>query len=139
MCEACNWVGHGEQPKGSNRGPLPDRCLEYVGYALGNPWCAAFACYMAFRVGIKNGPKTASTGAIYEWGRRNHKVLDPKEVRAGDLGLVRDNTSKTGFRHTVIVRKVLPFGMVMTIEGNYGDTVQKGLRRMSTMDFVRAF
>jgi hypothetical protein len=44
----------GIREKGSNSGPAVEQYLRYVNLPKGNPWCAAFVCWVFGQAGIEN-------------------------------------------------------------------------------------
>lgn len=142
VAKALSHVGEKEDPPGSNSGPEVDKYLAYVGFEPGNPWCAAFACYVVGMTLEQMGldgytfPHTASSGGIVTWGRRYGRIVNVP--RPGDLGMVKDATKITGYSHTVIVVGTAN-GKVQTVEGNKGDGVNKGEWDPSTLTFVRPY
>ncbi len=134
-------LGEGEEPPGSNLGPLPEKALKFVGCAAPNPWCAAFACLCVhdalFALKLPdNGPRTASTSVLHAWGEQKGLIIDAAAVQPGDLGLVKGGP--TGYHHTVVVTAVSAVS-VTTCEGNYGDAVRKNVRLKSELAFVRPY
>ena len=121
----------------TNTGVLPDRALEYVGDAPGNPWCAAFACLIVFLAGVTGGPKTGSSGALVEWAREHGRLVSVP--RRGDLGCERDASSPTGYCHTVICEHDFGGGDVETIEGNYGNAVKRNTRPVDGFTWLRPY
>lgn len=129
--EAKKHVGEHEQG-GSNRGPFVAKCLMFVRCALGQPWCASFACFMIHEAAKQLGitakfPKTPSTSAIARWAKANGRMLN--EPRPGCVGLVKGNAYKTGYEHTYLVHpwpdgSVVKNGKLLTIEGNLGNAVR---------------
>lgn len=47
----------GIREHGNNSGPQVEKYLTYTGLAKGNPWCAAFVCWVYGQAGVSN-PKT---------------------------------------------------------------------------------
>lgn len=125
---------------GSNRGPLVEKFLAFVGLAKGNPWCASFAaycCHMAAKeLGVScSVPKTGSTSAIARWAMKTGNILSQPEP--GCLVLVRGNAYGTGYVHTALVHDVLPNGMLLTVEGNWLNSVRWNRRTAAGCDFAR--
>ncbi|MES3016614.1 MAG: hypothetical protein V4721_02495 [Bacteroidota bacterium] len=44
----------GVREKGTNSGPAVEQYLRYVGLPKGNPWCAAFVCWVFGQAGVSN-------------------------------------------------------------------------------------
>ena len=143
--KAASHIGEHEEPMGSNTGPFVNQCLAYVGAAPAEPWCAAFACYVVGSVLTESGqparshPKTASSGAVVAWGKAQNRVIGAAAAQPGDLGMVRDAASPTGYRHTTIIERVISRGMVTTIEGNEGDAVKRCTRMAVDLTLVRPY
>lgn len=142
---AQSWLGVREQPLGSNRGVLVDTFNREAGASLGSPWCLAFA-YTCIKHAAEHAEiavpilRTASCSVLYKWAQDHHLNANGA-VRPGDVGLVIGGES--GHHHAVIIEKLLPLGLVQTIEGNTNLTgspegygVFRRVRRRSTMDFV---
>lgn len=138
--KALSHVGNHEEPMGSNAGPEVNEFLAYVGLGPGEPWCAAFACYVVGSVktemnGVWRVPHTGSSGAIVEWGKQNDAILETPIP--GCLGML-EGDSPTGYIHTVIAVEV-DGGTVKTVEGNEGDAVEHGERSVGACTWVRPF
>ena len=150
--------GEHETPMGSNRGKLPDACFHFVHGAGADPakvsatdreWCAEFACYVAHEAGVAEGPKTASTGGLYDWANDRGLVLydpydddpgSPHDAQPGDFGLVIDARTPTGYRHTVILDHAIGEGRLWeTTEGNFGNRVARNERDIHTLTVVRPY
>jgi len=134
---AASCVGMHEEPMGSNRGILPDTCNNFVGVAMGSPWCASWACWLLHHAGVLNGPRTASSGGIATWGRENNAVVRGAP-RFGDLGEVHSSVSPTGFKHTVLIVGGPPHEL-HTIEGNEGDMVKRRIRSLDELFIVNPY
>lgn len=144
-------LGEGEEPPGSNRGPLPDACFRHVHGANADPgavseadreWCAEFACYMDWLAGLRNGPNTASTGGIVAWARFHaHLGALPDSPSPGDIGCVYappDKPTPTGFCHTVRILGGPPDAL-RCIGGNERDAVRYSTRPLSSLRVVNPF
>lgn len=121
-----------EEPPGSNRGPLVDRYLP--SWTLTNPgpaWCAFFACWVlrqalgkiptgSVRGGVHALKKDAENRGLY----REKGAYDPApgDVFVMDMGR---GTGHVGF--------VIGYSgeLIETIEGNSGDRVRAGVRKLS--------
>lgn len=151
VAKAENDVGEHEEPLGSNRGPFVDRCTRYCGADPETAsvdeleWCAAFACYCTGMVleesGLPNAlhPRTLSSGAIVDWSKQHNRIIAPSDIQPGDLGIVKDSTSLTGYRHTTIIEKRISSLAVATIEGNEGNAVRREQRWIDELTFVRPY
>jgi hypothetical protein len=125
---------------GANRGPWVEKFLAFVGLARGNPWCASWAVYCCHLAAKELGqscsvPKTGSTSAIARWAKKTGNLLDGPEP--GCLALVRGNAYGTGYVHTALVHDVLPDGLLLTVEGNWLNSVRWNRRKAAGCDFAR--
>lgn len=133
--EAVKCLGMGENPPNSNRGDLPDAANIYTGAPLGSPWCASGACLMLHRAGVKNGPRTASSGGIADWGKFHHaRQLHPS---FGDLGEVKGESS-TGYVHTIVIEGGSPEAL-RTIEFNEGNAVRRNVRHIDELTVINPY
>lgn len=151
-------IGECEEPLGSNRGPLPDRCYRYIhnnadpaaDTTADREWCAELYCLICHEAGMTDPPRTASTGAIYAWASARSRVIfdprqpvgpdnNPADIEPGDAGLVLWEASPTGFRHTRCVRFKPSGGWVEGIGGNEDDAVRYSVRPLGSMVYVRPF
>lgn len=135
LAKAIEHLGMGETPNGSNRGILPDAANIYAGAPLGSPWCAAGACLMLHEGGVKNGPRTASSGGIVEWGKAHNAIETNPSF--GDLGEVKGN-SPTGYVHTVIIEGGTAQSL-RTIEFNEGNSVRRNVRHLNELTVVNPY
>lgn len=124
-----------KEVNGSNSGPQVKKYLEYVGLTEGNPWCAAFACWVLGQAGIGN-PKTGDTWAIEEWARQ--KGIYSQTPAAKDVFLLIDSATGKPL-HTGFIVKVNPDGQtITTIEGNLDDGIRyKYDRSISSCKYIR--
>ncbi len=136
ILSAHNFIGIHEIPLGSNRGKWIDTFNTFVGNPLGSPWCAAGLCWVANAAGVKNAPKTGSSGAIVQWGHDHHAIVISPSY--GDAGEVKDDTSPTGYCHTVLIVGG-PYDALHTIEFNESDGVCSNIRHGDTMTFVNIY
>lgn len=120
-----------EQPRGSNRGPLVDRYLpSWAQTTPGPAWCAFFVCWVlrqalskiptgSVRGGVHALKKDAENRGLY----REKGAYDPApgDVFVMDMGR---GTGHVGF--------VIGYSgeLIETIEGNSGDRVRAGVRRI---------
>lgn len=128
-----------EVPTGSNRGPMVDAYLQSVGIdpTKGTPddryWCMAFV-YWTFKtagqtLAVPNPiPKTA--GCVDHWNRAKN-IAKAVRISGADAyanpslvkpGLIFILNFGGGHGHTGIVEKLLPGGVLSTIEGNTDST-----------------
>jgi hypothetical protein len=137
-------VGWIEDPPGSNHGSLADGSMLFVNYPRspisekGPPYCAATTCLWAYDSGIKNGPRTASTGGIHDWGIAHGAIV--AEPRMGDMVLLTDPASPTGFHHTAVcVHHFAGEDFIHTVEANLSNGVRVNTRPISAAKYVRAY
>jgi hypothetical protein len=119
----------------SNAGKWVEVYLRFVDLPPGNPWCAAFAVYRAYRAAKELGltltlPKTGSSSELYRWAKKNGALCDPYR---GCLAVVKGG--RTGHRHTCIVERV-EGDYVATVDGNDDDMVRRDRRRIVSCDFL---
>lgn len=65
----------GVKESGQNSGPEVEKYLHYVNLPKGNPWCAAFVCWVFGQAGINN-PRTGWSPALFPaskqiWSRKS--------------------------------------------------------------------
>lgn len=78
----------GIREKGLNRGPEVEKYLRYVGLSKGQPWCAAFVCWVFGKAGVPN-PRSGWSPALFPhrkviWNRDKDVHLN-RTPRAGDV------------------------------------------------------
>jgi hypothetical protein len=129
-------VGQSEQPPGSNDGPALAMYRAAVpGSQPGDPWCAEFVSWAAAQAGTPLGDGAGgfrSVAALTSWAAETGRLLPAgASPQPGDLILYGD-------RHVGIVQSVEPNGTIDTVEGNYGNAVQRVHRSPSeATGFVR--
>jgi hypothetical protein len=129
-------VGQSEQPPGSNDGPAIATYRSAVpGSRAGDPWCAEFVSWAAAQAGAPlgdGGTGFRSVAALTSWAALTGRLLPAGSTpQPGDLILFGD-------RHVGIVQAVEPNGTIDTVEGNYGNAVQRVQRSPSeATGFVR--
>jgi hypothetical protein len=69
----------GIREKGSNSGPAVEQYLRYVNLPKGNPWCAAFVCWVFGQAGIEN-PRSGWSPELFKgskviWGKAESRKL----------------------------------------------------------------
>jgi len=71
----------GIREKGTNSGPEVEKYLRYVNLSKGNPWCAAFVCWVLGEAGVSN-PKSGwspdlfpASKTIYESGKPAYRPV----------------------------------------------------------------
>lgn len=78
----------GVRESGLNRGPEVEKYLAYVNLPKGNPWCAAFVCWVFGKAGIAN-PRTGWSPSLFpaskviwsrESGTRSQEPVPPPVV-----------------------------------------------------------
>lgn len=129
LAAAQTQLGVGEDPPGSNDGPALDAYRAAVaGSQPGQPWCAEFVSWAAAQAGEPIGDLgqgLSSVAGIADWASRTGRLLPATATPApGDLVLYGD-------RHVGIVESVNPDGSLTTVEGNYGNAVQRVQRSPS--------
>jgi hypothetical protein len=124
-------VGQHEEPPGSEEGVAIARYRSATRGAIpGAPWCAYFVSWVAKEAGVPLGNEGQGFGAVSEiwhWAQETHRAIPngPGVVpKPGDLIVFGD-------QHVGIVRRVLPDGMIETVEGNYEDKVALNVRSPS--------
>ncbi len=107
---------------GANSGPQVDKYLKYVGLPSGNPWCAAFVCWILGQAGIEN-PKSGDTWELEKWAMAK-KIYYSENPQPGDIFLQMDEAGRP--KHTGFVKEVDPTDTryLLTIEGNAGDSIK---------------
>lgn len=119
-------LGVCESPPGSNRGQRVD---VYSAPALGTPWCAWFASWVAEH-GYEGGSpwgRIGSAWGLYEWGKARGKVLAAGALpQAGDLGLIL-RAEKHGHVETICGVSD-DRASTYAIGGNVGDAVRGTVR-----------
>ena len=81
-------IGVCESPPGSNRGGRVDT---YAAPALGTPWCAWFASWVAEHGYDGGSPwgRIGSAWGLYDWAKAHGRLLGAGAMpQAGDLGLI---------------------------------------------------
>lgn len=58
----------GLRERGSNSGPDVEKYLQYVGLAQGQPWCAAFVCWVYGQAEVEN-PKSGWSPSLFPAGK----------------------------------------------------------------------
>lgn len=77
---------------GTNTGPSVERYLSYVNLSKGNPWCAAFVCWVYGQAGIEN-PKTGWSPSLFPF----HKVIWAKTENYYGKSGISQNVSDTNY------------------------------------------
>ncbi|MDP3469498.1 MAG: hypothetical protein Q8S11_14250 [Daejeonella sp.] len=82
----------GVRESGLNRGPEVEKYLHYVNLTKGNPWCAAFVCWVFGKAGVAN-PQTGWSPSLFtasrviwsrESGTKNQEPRRPPSVLETD-------------------------------------------------------
>lgn len=150
---AKRYLGVEEQPRGANRGPHINDFLAHVGLPPGNPWCTAFTSFCihkaAAEIGVQTDfPKTGWTPALPPYARKKGALITRAEIDAGvkpKPGWVAlfyyPNLHRVA--HSGIVERLLPVGLVVTIEGNTNNEGSregyKVCRRIRRLKSIYAF
>jgi len=109
---ATSQIGVTEIPKGSNKGPEVEIYLKSVGLGGGYSWCMAFVYYCVVQTKLSN-PLKRTGGVLAQWNAKPE--LRQTTPQAGDIFIMDFGDGKG---HTGFVEKVLPGGIIQTIEGN---------------------
>lgn len=124
LCEKERLEGGSDfkETTGNNAGPQVKKYLAYVGLSEGNPWCAAFVCWILGQFGIEN-PKSGDTWTLEEWAMKK-SIYYSENPEPGDLFLQLDENGKP--KHTGFVKEIDPTDKryLLTIEGNAGDSIK---------------
>lgn len=116
--EARRWIGTGENPPGSNHNAI----TEY--YGMDAAWCCMFMWTIFNKSGhgnlFMNGGKTAWCFDVMDWYEARGKFGSAPKVGAM---IIYGRDGNGG--HIGIVESVNSDGSYVTIEGNYGDKVQR--------------
>jgi hypothetical protein len=118
---ALRYEGTGEEPKGTNRGPMINQFLLSVGIKGAAPWCMAFVywCFEQAAKELKKPNPLFKTGHVLTaWQRRKDKLGVKANPQPGDVFIMRVGT--TGNGHTGIVERA-DEQFIYTIEGNTND------------------
>jgi hypothetical protein len=145
LASAQSQIGIQEFPKGSNAGTDVEKYLKSVGLKKGFAWCMAFV-YWAIQQspptpegGVKN-PLKKTAGVLDQWNYCKGKGLTVSTPQSGDIFIMDFGK---GVGHTGFVEKVLPNGMLQTIEGNTNDDGSregyKVCRRTRTLATIKGF
>lgn len=119
----------------TNRGPLPDEALRFCNEEVGQAWCAAFACLMLHRAGVKSSPRNASSSGLVAWGAEHGAAVEFPAF--GDLGMIKGGD--TGHHHTVIVLGGASDAL-HCIEGNENNQVMETFHRtLDEMDCINPY
>lgn len=114
---ATDLIGQHEVPLGSNKGFFVEQCQRctFLG-GTGWPWCAAFICKVARDCGV---PLAYNSAGAHDLAN-HHAPIPLPLAKAGDV--VDFNI---GSGHTGILLGHGPPGFVTTVDGNWGDKVQR--------------
>lgn len=124
-------LGVAEQPRGSNRGPLVDRYIpSWAQTTPGPAWCAFFASWV-MRQALGKIPTGGVRGGVHALKKDAEqrglwRPVEDYEPAPGDV-FVMDMGRGTGHVGFVIGYSGV---VIETIEGNSGDRVRAGLRRL---------
>jgi hypothetical protein len=145
---ANSYVGQGNDSNDTHRYPIADEAFEWLGMPVGEEECAAFACYMAHKANIQwnadnpdnpvQGPVTASSGALVEWGNDTGNTVLYADVRQGDFIVIKGD-SDTGYIHTAIVYHNFGSQTLNTVEADHTPGVIANERTSPDWDNVASF
>jgi len=115
---ALTQLGVQEIPKNSNAGADVEKYLKSIGLGKGYSWCMAFVywCVKTSLLPNETNPLLKTGGVMRMWNERPN--LRKTKPMVGDI-MILDYGK--GLGHTGIVNKLLPNGMIETIEGNTND------------------
>jgi hypothetical protein len=138
LCEKERLEGGSDfkETTGSNAGPQVDKYLKYVGLPSGNPWCAAFVCWILGQAGIEN-PKSGDTWEIEKWAIKE-KMYYSENPQPGDVFLQLDSNGRP--KHTGFVKEIDPTDKryILSIEGNSGDSIKNcNDKKVSECKYIR--
>ncbi|MGB4400129.1 MAG: hypothetical protein WBJ10_12230, partial [Daejeonella sp.] len=92
----------GIREKQPNSGPEVEKYLKYVNLPKGNPWCAAFVCWVYGKAGVGN-PKSGWTPDLFKerrviWSREEQgtKSKEQRLVPVEPHGFIHSNINGTG-------------------------------------------
>lgn len=116
LAQADSEIGYGESPPGSNK----EKFASETGLPNGVSWCAIFVVAMMRRCGvvIPARCRTASSRTMYAEAKKAGLAVPMAAVRTGDVVHMTRGPLNKWLGHVAIVEKVLPNGMLQTIEGN---------------------
>lgn len=96
----------GIREEGANTGSRVEEYLEYAGLKKGDPWCAAFVCWVYGRAGVPN-PRSGWSPALFPaskviWKRKRPNMQEAADQPgAGDIFALwfpqKDRIAHTGF------------------------------------------
>ncbi len=131
----------GVRETGFNRGPEVEKYLRYVNLPKGNPWCAAFVCWVLGKAGVSN-PRTGWSPALFPdnkviWVRgesgkvkgeslTNVPTLSPPRRVTGNWQLATPNTADLFGLYFPEKKRIAHVGFIdawadkwlITVEGN---------------------
>lgn len=109
-------IGTGEFPPGSNK----QKYARETGLPNGVSWCAIFICWLMQKgsVVIPAKARTASSRTMYAEAVKAGLGVKMNAIRQGDVVHMSRGPRNKWLGHVGIVERVLPNGMVETVEGN---------------------
>lgn len=129
---AVSQIGTKEKPLGSNRIDYNKWFYGYDKYGDDAPWCAVFISWCAEKAEIPTSiiPKTASSATFREFfqNRGLFRAKGSYTPKAGDIALFNG--------HVGIVAGTGDTTSFQTIEGNYGNRVQRVTRKYSDAKLI---
>jgi len=100
----------GVREKQSNSGPAIETYLRYVGLPKGNPWCAAFVCWVLGQADVDN-PRTGWSPALFP---ENRVIWKKSENLYNEPGIRKQELFRTDKREALIPRTGDVFGIYFT-------------------------
>jgi len=116
---------------GNNDGPQVEAYLSYTGMARGNPWCAAFVCWVYKQAGLPQ-PRNAWSPALFPRQRRYMGSSEAtKQAMPADIfGIYNQRLGRID--HAGLVRSV-DKNWILTVEGNVQNQVASRRRPVATI------
>jgi len=116
---------------GNNDGPQVEAYLSYTGMARGNPWCAAFVCWVYKQAGLQQ-PRNAWSPALFPRQRRYMGSSEAtKQAMPADIfGIYNQRLGRID--HAGLVRSV-DKNWILTVEGNVQNQVASRRRPVATI------
>jgi hypothetical protein len=117
LAEAERWMGHSEQPRGSNRSWAIDYWLKEMRVDVGLAWCAAWAWNVG-RQALGTAwpvPRAALVQTIVDWANQRSLLRD--EPRFGDLFVLYFPDPLNRYAHIGFVAEATG-NQFTTLEGN---------------------
>lgn len=93
----------GIKESGQNSGPQVEQYLSYVNLSKGNPWCAAFVCWVYGQAGVAN-PRTGWSPALFPAS----KLIWSRKSGLSKTALVDPSKPATEYGHSYLDRESGP-------------------------------